>query len=105
MQCKGTAAGSGASRSLTRWQLLHRSVPPASTRLPAVTGAAEEPQLQRRIQELESLAHQAAGREFNVGSPQEVRGGFCGVVLWCGFALVWPGEFGLKVTTSWQLRR
>ncbi|PRW44411.1 helicase and polymerase-containing TEBICHI isoform X1 [Chlorella sorokiniana] len=32
----------------------------------------EEPQLQRRIQELEALAHQAAGREFNLGSPQEV---------------------------------
>lgn len=83
--------------------MLHHSLPPAFTRLPAAVWAAEEPQLQRRIQELESLAHQAAGREFNVGSPQEVRGGLCGVVLRCVFALVWPGEFDLKVAISWQL--
>lgn len=28
--------------------------------------------LSRRIEELEALAHREAGREFNVGSPQEV---------------------------------
>lgn len=47
----------------------------------ALPTAAEEPQLQRRIQELEALAHREAGREFNLGSPQEVGWVVC-VVLW-----------------------
>lgn len=58
--------------------LQHAALPcpslPVHTRLPAclAVAGAEEPMLQRRIEELEGMAHAEAGQEFSLSSPQEV---------------------------------
>jgi hypothetical protein len=43
---------------------------------------AEEPMLRRRVEELEGMAHAAAGQEFCLGSPQEVRLGWLELMCW-----------------------
>lgn len=52
--------------------------PRRSPTLPCISAClgAEEPLLERRIAELEQLAHAEAGQEFSLDSPQEV-GGLC----------------------------